>query len=203
MCASKTCVLNQYVCDGKIDCPTDHADEEDCQPNHNNQTGGLKYTICLPFYIRHSALNTSCVPIYTLLLHKYVVLHSKTQFNQYQHRFQTRRSKNKVGLCSSAQDTYPIGKICVFERDIYGNPAHCTDGEHMLFCKKHACPGENNEQLSFIFTQNTMQTIIIFSLLIFSTYMYLNKHKYNKTYIVPYNTTQDNKYVQVRRNSIT
>ena len=35
--------------------------------------------------------------------------------------------------------------------------------------------------------------IIIFN---FSTYIYLSKHKYNKTYIVPHKTTQDEKYVQ-------
>ena len=30
----------------------------------------------------------------------------------------------------------------------------------------------------------------------FLTYIYLSKHKYNKTYKVPHKTTQDEKYVQ-------
>ena len=37
---------------------------------------------------------------------------------------------------------------------------------------------------------------VVFFLVFFLTYIYLSKHKYNKTYKVPYKTTQDEKYVQ-------
>ena len=36
----------------------------------------------------------------------------------------------------------------------------------------------------------------LFFFFFFLTYIYLSKHKYNKTYKVPHKTTQDEKYVQ-------
>ena len=41
---------------------------------------------------------------------------------------------------------------------------------------------------------NNFKSIIFF--FFFLTYIYLSKHKYNKTYKVPHKTTQDEKYVQ-------
>ena len=37
---------------------------------------------------------------------------------------------------------------------------------------------------------------LLFFFFFFLTYIYLSKHKYNKTYKVPHKTTQDEKYVQ-------
>ena len=50
------------------------------------------------------------------------------------------------------------------------------------------------DEMLRIFTFGFMSRVCFF--LFFLTYIYLSKHKYNKTYKVPHKTTQDEKYVQ-------
>ena len=45
-------------------------------------------------------------------------------------------------LCNPfEQQCYPSSFICVFGRDIYGQPLHCSDTEHLRHCENHVCPG--------------------------------------------------------------
>ena len=62
-----------------------------------------------------------------------------TQFNQYT----TQCSFNSVSmsLCAyGSSECFSPDSICSFERDIYGQPVHCSDTEHLQFCKSHECP---------------------------------------------------------------
>ena len=62
-----------------------------------------------------------------------------TQFNQYT----THCSNDKLltTLCDyESFECFTPERICSFERDIYGDPVHCTDTGHLRFCKTHECP---------------------------------------------------------------
>ena len=41
---------------------------------------------------------------------------------------------------SFREERYLKEKICVFERNIYGDPSHCLDTEHLRHCMKFQCP---------------------------------------------------------------
>ena len=36
---------------------------------------------------------------------------------------------------------YPNDNVCLFERDIYGDPLYCPSSEHLMYCEHHECPG--------------------------------------------------------------
>ena len=62
-----------------------------------------------------------------------------TQFNQY--------SSDCDGdslvkpLCDyGSSECFSADRICTFERDIYGDPVHCSDTEHLRYCASHQCP---------------------------------------------------------------
>ena len=43
--------------------------------------------------------------------------------------------------CNSFRgERYLKGKICVFERNVYGDPLHCIDTEHLRYCMNFQCP---------------------------------------------------------------
>ena len=65
-----------------------------------------------------------------------------TQFNQYTTRCSYDNSSNLVTtLCDhGCSECFFPDRICSFERDIYGDPAHCTDTGHLRFCRSHECP---------------------------------------------------------------
>ena len=63
----------------------------------------------------------------------------KTVFNQYT----TECSNDRLltTLCDfGSSECYSPNKICTFERDIYGNPVHCSDTQHLRYCASHECP---------------------------------------------------------------
>ena len=44
-------------------------------------------------------------------------------------------------LCDvGSSECFSPNKICTFERDIYGNPVHCSDTQHLRYCASHECP---------------------------------------------------------------
>ena len=62
-----------------------------------------------------------------------------TVFNQY--TTQCSNDSLLTTLCDyGSSECYPPNKICMFERDIYGNPVHCSDTEHLRYCTFHECP---------------------------------------------------------------
>ena len=49
---------------------------------------------------------------------------------------------NHYFLCNSFREhCYHKSKICVFERDLFGEPLYCPDTENLRHCEKHTCPG--------------------------------------------------------------
>ena len=65
-----------------------------------------------------------------------------TQFNQYTTECSYDNASNLLTtLCDyGSPECFQPDRICSFERDIYGDPAHCTDTGHLRFCKSHECP---------------------------------------------------------------
>ena len=62
-----------------------------------------------------------------------------TVFNQF--ITQCSNDSLQTTLCNyGSSECYSPHKICTFERDIYGNPVHCSDTEHLRYCASHQCP---------------------------------------------------------------
>ena len=91
-----------------------------------------------------------CVRLYTSDLmclntvHRPILWDPKrvTQFNQYTTECTYKKDGNLLTtLCDySSSECFLPDRICSFERDIYGDPVHCTDTGHLRFCKTHKCP---------------------------------------------------------------
>lgn len=44
-------------------------------------------------------------------------------------------------LCNNfAKHCFPQHEVCVFARDLKGDPLHCPDTEHLRYCEHHQCP---------------------------------------------------------------
>ena len=134
MCRNKICILNSYVCDGYTDCFDKAADEVACIKPENQLINN--YLTCNPFYI--SDFGESCFPIYVVT--NKLLLNLRTQFTQYNIEHNA-NMKYKTTCTPSVSEIYCPSKVCMFERDIYGNPVHCRNTEHLQFCQDHACPG--------------------------------------------------------------
>ena len=144
MCENSDCILNTYVCDGYTDCSDNNADEIYCNEAEYQLINN--YLICNPFYISDFSRGESCFPI-DVLTNK-LLLNLRTQFTQYNTEHNA-KIKYKTTCTSSDSDIYRLSKVCMFERDIYGNPAHCRNTEHLKFCQDHSCPGTLFSTLPF------------------------------------------------------
>ena len=83
-----------------------------------------------------------CLPTDPL---KFKIINQLNQFNQYLHVFskasKSEECPNGTVLCKVAnQECFLQYKRCLFERDIYGTPVHCTGTEHLRYCALHECP---------------------------------------------------------------
>ena len=62
-----------------------------------------------------------------------------TQFNQYSSDCDGESLLKP--LCDyGSRECFSADRICTFERDIYGDPVHCSDTEHLRYCASHQCP---------------------------------------------------------------
>ena len=62
-----------------------------------------------------------------------------TQFNQYSS--QCHGESLLKPLCDyGSSECFSADRICTFERDMYGDPVHCSDTEHLRYCASHQCP---------------------------------------------------------------
>ena len=62
-----------------------------------------------------------------------------TQFNQYSSDCDD--DSLVKPLCDyGSSECFSADRICTFERDIYGDPVHCSDTEHLRYCASHECP---------------------------------------------------------------
>ena len=137
MCGDQACILNVYVCDGYTDC-VDSDDDETVCARKDYQLINYDMT-CNPFYVRDYTVGESCFPIHTAANN--VLLDLTTQYTQY-HTEHNMPIQHLVPCTSSSDQVYQMSKTCMFERDIYGNPVHCSNTEHLQFCPDHVCPGK-------------------------------------------------------------
>ena len=94
--------------------------------------------------VAQSCIRYQRITLHTICLdtfHKPILWDSGrvTQFNQYS----TECSKGNLHatLCDyGSSECFFSDRICSFERDIYGDPVHCTDTGHLRFCESHECP---------------------------------------------------------------
>ena len=137
MCGDQACILNVYVCDGYTDCVDNNDDEFFCS-RRDDQLVNYDMT-CNPFYVRDHTVGESCFPIQAVANN--VLLGLTTQFTQY-HREYNMHIKHLVACTSSNAQVFQMSKVCMFERDIYGNPVHCSNTEHLQYCPDHVCTGK-------------------------------------------------------------
>ena len=127
LCQNGTVVLNQYVYHGNDTCRT-----------------GVKNNNSNPLQLRVQQLRIGCLP-FELYGARILCLHLEhawwsspmiTQFNQY-----SSTCTSQSSLCAyGSKECFSRDRICLFERNIYGDPAHCSDTEHLRYCKSHVCP---------------------------------------------------------------
>ena len=70
-----------------------------------------------------------------------------TQFEQYSYDYITIPDNSSIpcsegsSLCTYYRtQCFLRHKRCIFERDIFGEPAHCSDTEHLTYCEHYECP---------------------------------------------------------------
>ena len=142
-CENGSIILNYYNTTGDTTCT---------EPHHKNITDYKQKESDFSNLLSSQFIGPACL-IYQLYTSEQICLETfhapilwdlrrVTQFNQYT----TECSYDKDGnllttLCDygSSQCFFP-DRICSFERDIYGDPVHCTDTGHLRFCKLHECP---------------------------------------------------------------
>ena len=132
-------VLNHYSIDG-VDCFHAHNDiVDDVQAKYEEFSDLLNLDI----------ETTGCL-YYDIYDDTYICLfaHSNpiswnperiTLFNQY--TTQCSNDSLLTTLCDyGSSECYSPNKHCMFERDMGGNPVHCSDTEHLQYCTLHECP---------------------------------------------------------------
>ena len=145
MCFSRcvddgSCILNIYVCDGIVDC-SDHTDEDTalCSTSairkmnatltdYDHEMGCLSFHIYNRYHL--------CVEIY---LEKFNY-NNITKFNEYSDAVITANVSTKSVCHSLRSEMFYNHKRCMFERVGSGDPAHCSNTEHLKFCEFHECP---------------------------------------------------------------
>ena len=132
-----SCILSAYVCDWTFDCP-DKSDESECDVFH---------TFVLPnnYY--------DCFNIWSngdVCFHTYNVFTNTYMSTQFEQHFKDNTAipenssipcPNRHSLCTYYHaECFLRHKRCIFERDIFGEPVHCSDTEHLTYCEHYQCP---------------------------------------------------------------
>ena len=121
-----------------------------CISTHHNSTDNVKrkyadFSKLLSFHqtepscLQFQLYTSNQICLATFHTHILWDLKRVTQFNQYT----TNCSNDKLltTLCDyGSSECFTPDRICSFERDIHGDPVHCTDTGHLRFCKTHECP---------------------------------------------------------------
>ena len=135
-CLDGSCILSAYVCDGIFDCP-DNSEESDCDV--------FDIFLMSNDYYCFNIWNNQDVCFETHSLSTKAT--TLTQFEQYSF-YNTAIPENFSSPCPDGYspctyyrtECFLRHKRCIFERDIFGEPVHCSDTEHLTYCEHYQCP---------------------------------------------------------------
>ena len=121
-----------------------------CFDSHGNDiTATLEMDALFSIAIESHLSDLSCLLFY-VYAHKPIYLdlyniplwwglNRVTQFNQYSSDCDDESLLKP--LCDyGSSECFSADRICTFERNIYGDPVHCSDTEHLRYCASHECP---------------------------------------------------------------
>ena len=135
-CSDGSCILSVYVCDWRIDCP-DESDEFHCEV--------FDIILMSSDYYCFNIWNNGdvCFETHNVSTRPY----TPTQFEQYSYDYITIPDNSSIpclegrSLCTHYRtECFLRHKRCIFERDLFGEPVHCVDTEHLTYCEHYECP---------------------------------------------------------------
>ena len=144
-CEDGTYILQHYYCDKTQHCE-DNSDEKFC-PWSRGKNNVNRKTFSFLFITHHGVM----IPLYEW----YAALKLRLLKYNTQYPMITRRTHNVQNMgacpigwsrCSKNNDSqcYPNEHVCVYERDIYGEPLYCANTANIKDCPttllKHICP---------------------------------------------------------------
>ena len=146
-CNDGTCILNQYYCDGIVDC-LDKSDEHHCSHICTYDENCLSHCPlhkcrCSMFY---KQTNELCVPLYKWYNYKYADITRNREttlklgrLNDMNYADDACPSRWSKCSTESVHDCFPNENFCLFERNMYGDPLHCMNTGNLQSCKTFNC----------------------------------------------------------------
>ena len=140
-CKNGSAIFNTYDPGNSTDCANEHNIEVvDALVKEKHFSylfnSHLTDSGCLQFYV----YNTSqiCLVVYNVQQIEWDS-NKVTQFNQ--HTTECGSATENTTLCDyGSTECFSSDKLCTFERNLYGDPVHCTDTDHLRYCTSHECP---------------------------------------------------------------
>ena len=117
-----------------------------CRGPQHGTVGAIKqkeadFTIIIKLHLKEQGClqfqPDVCLDVYNIPIK--LEIQRVTQFNQYSSDCDS--DSLIKPLCDYGNgECFSADRICTFERDIYGDPVHCSDTEHLRYCASHQCP---------------------------------------------------------------
>ena len=131
-CDDGTCILGHYQCDGIQHCIS-NSDEIGCSWQTQSPTAHHRYHQKMMWL---QDTNDELVPLYKWYLQNKIAIHMQAA-EDFSENINVMDNGCKIGWsrCSHRDNLcFPNAHVCVFERDIYGNPLYCDAGENVKSC---------------------------------------------------------------------